>query len=102
MLITERVALLIISLLVLQKIMISTVSIATSAKRLFLLQVKVMTEAGLIDTACEQFLGQSSTHIQQVLLQTLDGHLRAIMGTMTVEAVFQVRTFVEYVSGVDG
>ena len=54
-------------------------------------QVKVMTEAGLIDTACEQFLGQSTTHIQSVLLQTLDGHLRAIMGTMTVEAVFQDR-----------
>lgn len=54
-------------------------------------QVKVMTEAGLIDTACEQFLGQSSQHIQQVLLQTLDGHLRAIMGTMTVEAVYQDR-----------
>ena len=50
-----------------------------------------MTEKALLSTACEQFLGRDTREICQMLLQTLDGHLRAIMGTMTVEAVFQDR-----------
>lgn len=52
-----------------------------------------MTDAGLIETAVEQFLGKPTHHIANVILQTLDGHLRAIMGTMTVEAVFQVSPY---------
>lgn len=43
-------------------------------------QVKVMTEKGLMHTACEQFLGKSPKAIQEVIQQTLDGHLRAILG----------------------
>ena len=35
--------------------------------------------------ACEQFLGKSEEQIQQVALETLEGHQRAIMGSMTVE-----------------
>lgn len=54
-------------------------------------QVKVMTEKGLLAAACEQFLGKQTKHIQEVIQQTLDGHLRAILGTMTVEAVYQDR-----------
>ncbi|XP_033627602.1 flotillin-2-like [Asterias rubens] len=54
-------------------------------------QVKVMTEEGLLATACEQFLGRSTNEIRQVVLQTLEGHLRAILGTLTVEAIFQDR-----------
>jgi flotillin len=54
-------------------------------------QCKVMTEGSLLEQACEQFLGRSIHEIQDILLQTLDGHLRAIMGTMTVEAVYQDR-----------
>uniref|UniRef100_A0A914VGK8 Band 7 domain-containing protein n=1 Tax=Plectus sambesii TaxID=2011161 RepID=A0A914VGK8_9BILA len=54
-------------------------------------QVKVMTEKGLLETACEQFMGKPVQHIAEVILQTLDGHLRAILGTMTVEAVYQDR-----------
>ncbi|VDN54932.1 unnamed protein product [Dracunculus medinensis] len=54
-------------------------------------QVKVMTEHGLLEIACEQFLGKSVSHIQAVILQTLEGHLRAILGTMTVEAVYKDR-----------
>ena len=41
-----------------------------------------MTEKELLDTACEQFLGKSVNHICQVILQTLEGHLRAILGTL--------------------
>ena len=35
--------------------------------------------------ACEQFLGKSEDEITQVALETLEGHQRAIMGSMTVE-----------------
>lgn len=43
-------------------------------------QVKVMTEDELLTTACEQFLGKDSREIQQTILHTLEGHLRAILG----------------------
>lgn len=43
-------------------------------------QVKVMTEKELLGYACEQFLGKSVTEIKSVILQTLEGHLRAILG----------------------
>jgi len=43
-------------------------------------QVKVMTDKELLATACEQFLGKSVEDIKNVLLQTLEGHLRAILG----------------------
>jgi len=36
-------------------------------------------------TACEQFLGKSKKEIQEIALHTLEGHQRAIMGSMTVE-----------------
>ncbi|MFH4984237.1 hypothetical protein AB6A40_010946 [Gnathostoma spinigerum] len=54
-------------------------------------QVRVMTDRGLLETACEQFLGKSNEHIASVILQTLEGHLRAILGTMSVEAIYQDR-----------
>ena len=43
-------------------------------------QCKVMRQPDILKTACEQFLGKSVSHIQQVILQTLEGHLRAILG----------------------
>jgi len=54
-------------------------------------QVKVMTEPELLNTACEQFLGKQVQHIESVILQTLEGHLRAILGTLSVEAIYQDR-----------
>lgn len=54
-------------------------------------QVKVMTEAELLSTACEQFLGKNVQHIERVILQTMEGHLRAILGTLSVEAIYQDR-----------
>lgn len=39
-----------------------------------------MTEQDLLAVACEQFLGKSVTEIKGVLLQTLEGHLRSILG----------------------
>jgi len=54
-------------------------------------QCKVMPEGELLDTALEQFLGKTSRQIEEVILQTLEGHLRAILGTLTVEEIYQDR-----------
>lgn len=39
-----------------------------------------MVDDELLGYACEQFLGKSVTEIKSVILQTLEGHLRAILG----------------------
>lgn len=50
------------------------------------LQVKVQGQyEEMLLAACEQFLGKSEAEIQQVALETLEGHQRAIMGSMSVE-----------------
>merc|ERR1719427_1978853 len=54
-------------------------------------QVKVITNKELLATACEQFLGKSVGDIESILLQTLEGHLRAILGTLSVEQIYQDR-----------
>lgn len=36
----------------------------------------------LLGTASEQFLGKSVSEIKQTILQTLEGHLRAILGKL--------------------
>jgi len=54
-------------------------------------QCKVLPEGDLLDTALEQFLGKSARQIEEVILQTLEGHLRAILGTLTVEEIYQDR-----------
>ena len=52
-------------------------------------QVKVIKEHDLLTTACEQFLGKGAHEIEGILLQTLEGHLRAILGTLTVEEIYK-------------
>jgi hypothetical protein len=42
-------------------------------------------------TAAEQFLSKRVNEVQNVALQTLEGHLRAIVGTMTVEEIYNDR-----------
>ncbi|CAL8276819.1 unnamed protein product [Arctogadus glacialis] len=54
-------------------------------------QVKVMTDTELLAYACEQFLGKTVAEIKSVILQTLEGHLRSILGTLTVEQIYQDR-----------
>lgn len=50
-----------------------------------------MTEKELLAVACEQFLGKNVQDIKNVVLQTLEGHLRSILGTLTVEQIYQDR-----------
>lgn len=54
-------------------------------------QVKVRGDDVSIGTAAEQFLSKTAVEIKKVALQTLEGHLRAILGTMTVEEVYRDR-----------
>ena len=43
-------------------------------------QCKIITSDAILRHACEQFLGKSVKEIKEVILQTLEGHLRAILG----------------------
>jgi len=54
-------------------------------------QVKIMKNEDLLHTASEQFLGKKEYEIKSTVLQTLEGHLRAILGTLTVEEVYKDR-----------
>lgn len=54
-------------------------------------QVKVGGDEQSIRTASEQFLGKTPQQIQEIALQTVEGHLRAIIGTMSVEDIYKNR-----------
>ncbi len=49
--------------------------------------VKVRSDDTSLQAAAERFLGMSHDQIQRVIFQTLEGHLRSILGTLTVEEV---------------
>lgn len=54
-------------------------------------QIKVKGDDISISTAAEQFLSKETDEIKNIATQTLEGHLRAILGTMTVEDIYQNR-----------
>jgi flotillin len=54
-------------------------------------QIKIKGDDVSIATASEQVLSKSIDEIKSVATQTLEGHLRAILGTMTVEDIYQNR-----------
>lgn len=55
-------------------------------------QVKIQGQnEDMLLTACEQFLGKTEAEIQHIALVTLEGHQRAIMGSMTVEEIYKDR-----------
>src|SRR5918999_3342493 len=54
-------------------------------------QIKVKGDDVSIATAAEQFLSKRTEDIKNIATQTLEGHLRAILGTMTVEDIYQNR-----------
>ncbi len=49
--------------------------------------VKIRSDETSLHAAAERFLGMTHNDIQQVIFQTLEGHLRSILGTLTVEEV---------------
>merc|ERR1711997_597922 len=63
-------------------------------------QVKVMYNPKATDKkaadqmlakACENFLGKTHTEIENLLKETLEGHLRSMLGQLTVEEVYKDR-----------
>jgi len=51
-------------------------------------QIKVKSDEKSISLAAEQFLSKTANEIGQVALQVIDGYLRAIIGTLSVEDVY--------------
>ncbi len=49
--------------------------------------VKIRGDESSLHAAAERFLGMKGDEIQRVIFQTLEGHLRSILGTLTVEEV---------------
>ncbi|MFQ5594540.1 MAG: flotillin family protein [Anaerolineae bacterium] len=54
-------------------------------------QVKVKGDEASIRLAAEQFLGKPADEVRRVALQVIDGYMRAILGTMSVEDVYLSR-----------
>ncbi len=54
-------------------------------------QIKIGSDDTSIATAAEQLLDKTPEDIKYVAVQTLQGHLRAIIGLMTVEEVYKDR-----------
>ena len=54
-------------------------------------QVSIDPSDTAIRTAAQLFLSKAEDEIRNVALQTLEGHLRAILGTMTVEDIYRDR-----------
>ncbi len=54
-------------------------------------QIKVKGDEVSIGTAAQQFLSKTPHEIMQVAHQTLEGHLRAIIGRLTVEQLYKDR-----------
>jgi len=54
-------------------------------------QVKIRGDESSIRTSAEQFLGKTVEEIKSIALQTVEGHLRAIIGTLSVEDIYRNR-----------
>ena len=54
-------------------------------------QIKVRNDDVSIRTASEQFLSKGAEQIRNIALQTVEGHLRAILGQLTVEEAYRER-----------
>src|SRR3954447_9443799 len=54
-------------------------------------QIKVKGDDISIATSAEQFLSKGTDEIKNIAMQTMEGHLRAILGTLTVEEIYQNR-----------
>lgn len=66
-------------------------------------QIKVASDNVSIRTAAERFLSKNVNEITNVAHETLAGHLRAIVGTLTVEEIYRERDkFAQSVQDVSG
>jgi len=54
--------------------------------------VKVLSDEVSLLSACERFLGMEPHQIQDIAFKNLEGHLRAIIGRLTIEDIVSDRT----------
>lgn len=52
---------------------------------------KIMSSPDFLPQAAEQFLGKSVDHIKSVILHTVEGHMRAVIGTQSIEDISKKR-----------
>lgn len=53
--------------------------------------VKISSERAMLDAAIERFLGKSEQEIHKIIADILEGQLRQIIGTLTVEEIVKER-----------
>ena len=53
--------------------------------------IKIGSSVEEIATAAEQFLGKTREELENEAREVLEGHLRSILGSLTVEEIYQNR-----------
>lgn len=53
--------------------------------------VKILSDANSLEAACERFLGMQPEQIRVIAYKNLEGHLRAIIGRLTIEEIVSDR-----------
>ena len=54
-------------------------------------QIKIKKDEASLHAAAERFLGKPAQEIAKIALETVQGHLRAILGTLSVEDIYKNR-----------
>jgi flotillin len=54
--------------------------------------VKILSDEASLRAACERFLGKPPSEIKEIAFKNLEGHLRGIIGRLTVEEIVSDRT----------
>jgi flotillin len=54
-------------------------------------QIKIRKDEASLHSAAERFLGKNPAEIAKIALETVQGHLRAILGTLSVEDIYKNR-----------
>lgn len=54
-------------------------------------QIKIRKDEASLHAAAERFLGKQPAEIAKIALETVQGHLRGILGTLTVETIYMSR-----------
>lgn len=54
-------------------------------------QIKIKKDEASLHSAAERFLGKMPEEIAKIALETVQGHLRAILGTLSVEEIYKNR-----------
>jgi len=85
----QRLSLEIITLKVDTKKVYTVLGVAVSVSGVA--SVKVNSTTKQILKAAEQFINKNAREIENIFLQTIEGHQRAIMGTLTVEEIYKDR-----------